>query len=169
MTDELARGRFLRLVRRDGWEWAERTNATGVVVIVARTPADEVIFVEQDRIPVGGSVIEFPAGLAGDVDEREALGTAAARELVEETGWEAGSLAPVTEGPVSAGMSNETLAFFVATDLVRVGPGGGEGSENITVHVVPRADADDWLAAKQRAGVQVDPKVYAGLYLLDRA
>ena len=31
----LAEGHFVRLVRRDGWEWAERTNNSGVVVIVA--------------------------------------------------------------------------------------------------------------------------------------
>ena len=33
----LAEGRFVRLVRQNGWEWAERTNNSGVVVIVAIT------------------------------------------------------------------------------------------------------------------------------------
>ncbi|MEO0605660.1 MAG: NUDIX hydrolase, partial [Myxococcota bacterium] len=129
--DELARGKFLRLVKRDGWEWAERVNVSGVVVIVARTPDDEVLFVEQRRIPVGGPVIEFPAGLAGDVDAEESLATAAQRELEEETGWRAGSLVQLITGPVSSGMTSETLTFFRADDLERVGPGGGEDSEDI--------------------------------------
>jgi len=167
VTDELGKGRFLRLVRRDGWEWAERTNATGVVVIAACTPDDEVLFVRQHRPPVGGPVIEMPAGLAGDVDRGEALATAAARELEEETGWTPGHLEQVTRGPVSAGMSNETLTFFVASDLRRVGPGGGDDSEQIEVHAVPRAGAAAWLRAREAEGVQVDPKVYAGLYFLD--
>ncbi|MEN0062094.1 MAG: NUDIX hydrolase [Myxococcota bacterium] len=169
MTDELARGRFLRLVRRDGWEWAERTNVTGVVVIVAQTPNNAVLLVEQPRIPVGAPVIEFPAGLAGDVDATEALATAAARELEEETGFAAETMIRVTEGPVSAGMSSESLTFFVAKGLKRVGPGGGDGSERITVHAIPRDEVDAWLVARQAEGTLVDPKVYAGLYFLDRA
>ncbi|MEM6926727.1 MAG: NUDIX hydrolase [Myxococcota bacterium] len=164
--DELARGKFLRLVQRDGWEWAERVNVSGVVVIVARTPDDEVLFVEQHRIPVGGPVIEFPAGLAGDVDAEESLATAAQRELEEETGWRAGRLERLIDGPVSSGMTSETLTFFRADDLERVGPGGGEGSEDIVVHSVPRSEAVAWLRARREAGTQVDPKVYAGLFFL---
>ncbi len=71
----LAKGRHLQLVSRDGWEFAERPNVTGIVIIVAVTPEDNVILVEQNRPPVGGRVIELPAGLAGDVagSEAEAL------------------------------------------------------------------------------------------------
>ena len=78
VTNELGRGRYLRLVRSNGWEWVERTNVTGVVVIAALTPADEILLVEQFRPPVGQSVVELPAGLAGDIDADEALSTAAA-------------------------------------------------------------------------------------------
>jgi len=168
VTDELGRGRFLRLVRRDGWEWVERTNVSGVVVILARTPADRVLFVEQHRIPLDARVIEFPAGLAGDVDEAEALASAAARELEEETGWSASQLDRVTQGPVSAGMASEQLTFFVASGLRRTGPGGGVDNERIVVHEVPFDDAVAWLEARQADGALVDPKVYAGLFFLAR-
>lgn len=166
MTEELARGRFIRLVRRDRWEWAERVNATGVVVIVAKTPDDRVLLVEQERIPVGGPVIEMPAGLAGDVTADEALATAAARELEEETGWRAGRLERLTHGPVSAGMSSEVLTFFRAHDLQRVGEGGGDEGESIVVHEIALSEIDGWLEARAREGVMADPKVYAGLYFL---
>ncbi len=163
---ELGRGRYLRLVKRDGWEWVERTNTSGVVVVVACTPDDEILFVEQHRIPVGGPVIEFPAGLAGDQDPGESLAVAAARELEEEAGWRAGHLELLTEGPVSSGMTSEVLTFFLATELTRTGPGGGDDSEDIEVHAVPRADAVGWLEERRAAGVQVDPKVYSGLFFL---
>lgn len=163
-------GKYIRLVREGTWEWAERTNASGVVVVVATTPDDTLLFVEQHRLPVGGRVIEMPAGLAGDVagEEDEALERAANRELEEETGWRAARISRLTHGPVSAGMTSEVLTFFRATDLTRVSAGGGDPSEDIVVHEVPVAQAHDWLAEQAAAGIMADPKVYAGLYFLQR-
>ena len=165
---EIGRGRFIRLVRRGGWEWAERTNASGIVVIVAVTPDDKVLLVEQHRVPVGGPVIELPAGLAGDIagEEDEDLSVAANRELEEETGWRAERLERLTAGPVSAGMTSEVLTFYRAHGLQRVGDGGGDPSEDIVVHEVPLTEVHGWLEARAAAGVMADPKVYAGLYFL---
>lgn len=169
MPAVLGGGRFLRLVRSDdGWEWVERVNSDGVVVIVAVTPQDEILLVEQHRPPVGGRVIELPAGLAGDELGREELATAALRELEEETGYRAGRIDRLTGGPISAGLSSEVITFFRAWDLDRVGAGGGVGGEAIVLHQVPRAAVGPWLAEREAAGVQVDPKVYAGLWFLDR-
>jgi ADP-ribose pyrophosphatase len=42
--------------------------------------------------------------------------------------------------------------------------GGGDATEDITVHVVPLAHAEAWLLQKQRDGMMIDPKIYAGLY-----
>lgn len=170
MAEVLSSGRYIRLVREGTWEWAERTNASGVVVVLATTPSDGLLFVEQHRIPVGGRVIELPAGLAGDVagEEDEALERAAARELEEETGWRPSRVERLTGGPVSAGMTSEILTFFRATGLVRISDGGGDPSEEIVVHEVPVSRAHDWLAERAAAGVMADPKVYAGLYFLLR-
>lgn len=164
--EELGRGRFIRLVRDGRWEWAERVNARAVVVIVALTPHDEVLLVEQHRPPVGTAVIEFPAGLVGDDGSDEATAEAAIRELEEETGWRAEGVTLLTEGPVSAGMSSERLTFYRAHGLVRTGPGGGVDNEQITVHSVPRAAVPEFVAERARAGVLTDPKVFAGLYFL---
>lgn len=169
MPEVLSSGKYIRLVREGTWEWAERTNAGGVVVIVAVTPDDAVLFVEQHRPPIGGRVIEMPAGLAGDIAgaEHESLAVAAARELEEETGYRPGRMVWLTAGPVSAGMTSEVLTFFRAHDLVRVSAGGGDASEDIVVHEVPRSGVRAWLAERHAAGVMADPKVYAGLYFLD--
>ena len=161
----IGEGRFLRLVSRDGWELVQRTNASGVVIIVGVTDSQELILVEQYRPPLQSRVIELPAGLAGDIpgQESEALALAAARELEEETGFQASAIRPVASGPVSAGITDEQVTIFLATGLSRVGPGGGDDSEDITVHLVPLASAGDWLSSP-RDGVMVDPKVYAALY-----
>jgi ADP-ribose pyrophosphatase len=71
-------------------------------------------------------------------------------------------------GPTSSGMSNERIAFVRATGLERVGPGGGDSTEDIIVHEVPRADAPAWLMRKRAEGHELDLKLWAGLWMLER-
>lgn len=172
MPETLKEGRYLRLVVDQGWEWCERVNATGIVVIVALAPhADgpRLLLVEQYRRPLGARVLELPAGLAGDHgDSDEAMSTAAQRELEEETGYRAAQMDALFEGPVSAGMTTEYLHWFFGRDLSRVGPGGGDASEDIVVHEVPLDEVESFLAERQAEGALVDPKVYAGLYAARR-
>jgi ADP-ribose pyrophosphatase len=163
----LAQGRYLTLVDDDGWEFITRRGITGVVVLVAITSERELVLVEQHRHAVGKRVVELPAGLVGDVagHEAESLATAAHRELLEETGFEARELVDLGAGPIAVGVSDEEVTFFEARGLARVGPGGGDDSEDITVHVVPLAKLRVFLAEKRSAGLAVDPKIYAGLFL----
>lgn len=164
----LYEGDWLRLVRVGKWEACERTHGHGMaVIVIASTPQDEVLFVEQYRVPLGARTIEMPAGLIGDEHGDDTLETAAARELVEETGWQPGRVEPLLVGPTSAGMSNEQVAFVRASDLRQVGPGGGVDDEDITVHRVPRAQAPAWLLRKQAEGYALDLKLWAGLWMLE--
>lgn len=166
-------GRFLRLVEDEGWEYVERVNTSGVVVVVAVTDQREVLLVEQFRRPVGTTVIEMPAGLAGDFAAvaDEPLEAAAHRELLEETGYRARGMRRVTAGPVSAGMSTECLTFFVADGIERVGEGGGDDSEDITTYRVPISEVVSFCQQAEARGALVDPKVFAGLFFVvgDRA
>ena len=163
-------GRYLSLLERDGWEFASRSNASGVVVIVPVTESGEIVLVEQYRKPVAASVIELPAGLVGDLaDPDESILVAARRELEEETGYAAGKLEILMACPSSAGMSDEVITFVLATELERVGPGGGDSSEDIEVTVVPLAQVDAWLARQQAAGKPMDPKIFAALYWLQKS
>jgi len=158
-------GRYLSLLERDGWEFASRSNASSVVVLVAVTPTSEIVLVEQYRKPVEALVIELPAGLVGDLaDPDEPILEAAARELEEETGFAAAQMKVLMECPSSAGMSDEMVFFVLATGLTRVGPGGGDDSEDIEVHTVPLAGVDEWLIRQQSAGKPLDPKIYCALY-----
>lgn len=161
-------GQYLRLVKRGRWEYAERTNAGSAVIVIAMTPEHKLLFVEQFRIPLDAPTIEMPAGLVGDLDAADTIEEAARRELLEETGWEASEVTRLMVGPTSSGLSNELVAFVRATGLRRVHAGGGDETENITVHEVPVADAPRWLAAKMAAGYAMDAKLWAGLWLLDK-
>mgnify|MGYP001449889969 FL=1 len=174
MTEEqpekksLHQGRFLAMFERGGWEYVDRVGASGVVVILAVTDEDELVLVEQHRVPVGASVIELPAGLAGDLpDSRdEDFREAARRELLEETGYEAESIEFLCEGPPSAGLTSEIQTLLRATGLRKTGPGGGDESEDITVHTIALNVLDDWLGEAAQRGCLIDPKIYAGLYFL---
>jgi ADP-ribose pyrophosphatase len=164
----IADGKYLRLVRRNDWECVERKGITGIVVMAALTEDNEFVLVEQFRTPLAARVIELPAGLVGDIpgEEEEAFEDAARRELVEETGYEARELRLVTAGPISPGMSSESIHLFLALGLRRVGEGGGDATEEITVHVVPLDEVERWIVNRCSEGVLADPKIYAGLYFV---
>ena len=160
----IAEGRFLRLVRRGRWEFATRKGSRGVVAIVALTADEKVVLVEQERPAVGGRVIELPAGLVGDEDDAETALAAAKRELEEETGYVAESWTRLTSGLSSGGLTDESVVFFRAENLRRVGAGGGVGGEAITVHEAPVAEVMAWLERKGEEGVRFDLKLLAGLW-----
>jgi len=159
-------GDYIRAVTHGRWEYVERKNITGIVGMVPVTDGGKLVLVEQLRPAVGGSVIELPAGLVGDIEgERdEPMETAAARELIEETGYRAGKMVQVCCGVASAGIASEEMTFFLATELEKVGPGGGDDSENIVVHEVPLAEVPAYLDDCRSRGIAIDLKIYAGLY-----
>ena len=168
-VETLHEGRWLTLRKRGRWEYVERNNPGGAVIILAVTAEDKVIFVEQYRVAILQHTIEMPAGLVGDLagqaDESALL--AARRELEEETGYRCQRVDFIHRGPSSSGMSTEMISFVRAWDLEKVGPGGGDESENIVVHEVPRTEAGAWLFARAAEGYSIDPKLFAGLWFIE--
>ena len=169
-TSILARGRYINLKIRDDWEFASRKHESGVAVIIAVTSDNELLLVEQFRVPVEADVIELPAGLIGDETafEGESPEQAAERELLEETGFQATSFRPLLRCPITAGLSDEIAIFFIASGLQQVHAGGGDHSESIVVHKVPLTEADAWLEQQLADGKMVDPKIYTALYFIQR-
>jgi ADP-ribose pyrophosphatase len=165
MTRTLFEGRFVRLMDDDGWEFADRVTGAGVVCIVAIDDR-HVVLVEEYRRPVQAPVISWPAGLidrarAGETQETAI--EAALRELREETGYTARSIEEVTSGPISPGMTTERVTFFIAQDLV---PGAQmlDADEDIKVHRVPVLHLSGFLGACSARGIEIDHKVFVGLY-----
>lgn len=151
------------ILTRD-WEAVERVNCDGVVGIVPLTRDGAVILIRQFRPPVNGYVVELPAGLCEIGESHE---DAARRELAEETGYAAGSMHFLTEGPLSSGSSAEMLSVFAATDLTYVGIENRDETEDIEVLKVPLEKLEPDLEKLRKAGSYVDLKVY-GLIELAR-
>ena len=165
----LHEGKFKRLVSIDGWEFVERINHCGIVVILALTSDKKVVLVEQLRVPVGKHVIEFLGGLADGANGHlgETLTDAAKRELLEETGYQANEVRHIGHGPISSASTSDIMHTFLALNVQKVAKGGGDSTENITVHEVALGQVEKWLLAKEKEGCLIDPKVFAGFYHLN--
>ena len=159
MTKILYSGKFLNFIQEDRWEYVKRNNCSGIISVFTMTEDQILVFTEQYRVPLQKWVIEFPAGLAGDIpaSSEEKLEQAALREMEEEIGYTAEKLVYLFEGPPSAGLSGETIHFFKAEGMKKIGPGGGEEGEQIIVHEVPLAKIEEFLVQKMKEGKLIDP------------
>ena len=66
-------------------------------------------------------------------------------------------------------MTDEIGYFTRVTGLQRVGSGGGVEGEDITVHVVPIAGIESWIAAQEARGLLVDSRIFVALYFAARS
>ena len=151
-------GKFITVRRWGTWEYVGRARGIHAAVILAVVDGD-VLLVEQYRVPLGGACLELPAGLVGDVTDGEEIEEAAGRELEEETGYRAGRIEIIGRFASSPGMVSETFSLVRATELTKVGDGGGEDGENITVHRVPIVQVPAFVASKRAQGLFMDVKL----------
>jgi 8-oxo-dGTP pyrophosphatase MutT (NUDIX family) len=130
-----------------------------VVMVPLDERTDEVIFVRQYRAPLEIALLELPAGKR-DV-EGEPPEVTAARELVEETGMEAGRLELMGRFFNSPGFSDEQSWCFLATDLKAV-PDSRHGVEEeyMTVERHSLSRALELI----HSGEIMDAKTIVGLY-----
>ncbi len=151
-------GKYIVTRKWANWEYVGRARNIGAAVIIAIVDGD-VLLVEQYRVPLGGPCLELPAGLVGDTSEGEGIEIAAARELEEETGYRADRIETIGRFASSPGMVSETFTLVRATGLAKIGDGGGEEGEGITVHRVPLENIADFVAQKRTEGMFMDVKL----------
>jgi ADP-ribose pyrophosphatase len=117
----LLRPKYLDVVKINRWEFVRRKNITGIVGIVPVTDDGKLVLLEQFRPPMGGKVIELPAGLVGDIPgkQAEAAGSGGRRDARNRLrGRSYGSL---VRRCVTPGLCDETITFFWRRDLSKRG------------------------------------------------
>ena len=151
-------GKYISALKRGRWEFVSRTGSTNAVVILAEHDG-KVILIEQYRVPVGRRCLELPAGLVGDEDKNATVEGTAVKELEEETGFTAERIERLGEFHSSPGMVAESFTLVRAHGVRKIGEGGGTENEDITVHLVPRAEIPAFVEQRRAAGCAVDVKL----------
>ena len=172
-------GRFVRALLLDymddkgavrTWEGVERVNCEGIVAVIPIALDGDLLMIRQYRPTLNNYVIELPAGLN---DKGESLIEAAKRELIEETGFMSDSFELIAEGPVSTGLSTETMSVFLATGAV---PATSElmarypmdETEDIELIKIPLSAAYEKVEELCRAGNIADLKMYGFIALAQK-
>lgn len=91
----------------------------GAVAVLAIDENQRVLLIRQYRHPVRSYLWEIPAGLL-DIDGEDRL-TAAKRELLEETGYEAGRWEKLIDFMTTPGGNDEVITIYLAQGLKHVG------------------------------------------------
>ncbi len=164
--DELARGYLVSFVRArfrgpDGEEF-ERTvvRHPGAVAVVPFHADGTVTMVRQYRAALEHDLLEVPAGTRDVNGETEVL--TAERELAEEAGLAAASIDHLVTFHNAPGLSDETVAVFLAQGLSEV-PLARQGVEEDAM-TIERVPLDEALAMVDDGRI-TDAKTIIGLTL----
>lgn len=120
----------------------EVVETRDAVAIVPVDSQGRLILVRQYRKPLERTLLEVPAG---GVDDGEEPAACALRELLEETGYAASHMEPLTSFFTSPGFCTEQMHAFLATGLVAGRP-RPEADESIEVVRVPLASVPEMIA-----------------------
>ncbi len=144
---------------REGWrEWVDHPG--GVIVVPMLSPTT-VLMLRQFRYATKRVMYELPAGLMDKPGEPPEI--AAARELLEETGYTPGQLQHLGRFFSQSGFCTDVAHFFLATDL-RAGSATPEQDEHFEyVHL----DLDEAIHIVMGEPIQ-DARTLLGLLLAQR-
>ncbi len=135
----------------------DRDEKSTVVGVFGVTADDRVILTKSFRIPLKEWIIQ---AVFGRVNPEETPEDAARRELLEEVGYEAGSLELIVQGPAIPGISPLYIYFFLARDCRFVGSGHEEVGEVVIPVLVPREEVRGWL---KNHSLEVDAQTWVFL------
>jgi 8-oxo-dGTP pyrophosphatase MutT (NUDIX family) len=139
-----------------------RIDSADWVNVVPITPAGEIVMVRQYRHGLREVTLEIPGGM---VDPGEAPQQAAARELLEETGYRAQRIEPLGSVNPNPALFGNRLFAFAAHGCERVAEVANENTEETVVELVAPAA----LRRLLREGRIDHGLVMASLYFFDLA
>lgn len=131
----------------------------GAVAVIALTDDGKIVLVHQYRTALEQVTLEIPAG---KLDPGEDPARAAARELLEETGYMAARMAYLGPIAVAAGYSDEIIHLYMAMGLSFE---GARPDEDEFVHV-DLVDLDE-MVDRVLDGKVIDSKTVVGVMLCD--
>ncbi len=114
----------------------------GAVAILPVLDDGRIVMIRNHRHAVGRTLLEIPAGT---LESGENPAECAARELVEETGYQAGRIEPLCDFFTTPGICTERMHTYAAYDLHHVGQ-ALEPTEQIEVHPMTPGDVTRALA-----------------------
>jgi ADP-ribose pyrophosphatase len=159
--EELLITRKFRVLRhhvtgRDGRDHPrEIVHHPGAVTILPLLDDGRVCLIRNQRVAVGGELVELPAGTLEPSEDPRAT---AIRELAEETGYRAQAVEKLCEFFMSPGILNERMHLFLATGL-QAGATALEAGEEIETLLVTWSEAMNMVAS----GTIQDAKTLVGL------
>lgn len=106
------------------------------VNIIPLTSDEQVVMVEQWRHGSRSVQLETPGGL---MDDGEAPDQCGRRELLEETGYDAGSIVHLGTVDPNPAIQNNRQHYILARDCRKVGDPKLDQAEDVTVKLVPLA------------------------------
>jgi ADP-ribose pyrophosphatase len=118
-------------------------DAPDWINVVPLTTEGHVVLIEQYRHGTNEVTLEIPGGM---VDERESPAETAARELLEETGYRAGTIELLGRASPNPAIQNNRLHIFIARDCVLAQAAQLETLEQIEVRLVALEDVPKLIA-----------------------
>ena len=126
----------------------------GVIIAAYHKDEKKLVIIKQFRIPLNNYVYELPAGL---IDPGENAKSTMGRELLEETGLE---IVDVIENRgiekvyVSAGMTDESLAFVYCTCEGEISDEHLEEDECIEAMLVSQGEAKELIQSREKFDIK---------------
>jgi 8-oxo-dGTP pyrophosphatase MutT (NUDIX family) len=112
------------------------------VNVIALTKNEQVVLIEQFRHGTEEVILEIPGGM---IDEGEEPIIAAARELVEETGFAAREIIPLGKSRPNPAIQNNWIYHFLALDCEKTSDTAFDEHESVVTKLAPIDEVEELI------------------------